>query len=499
ALLRELLARTLLLPLLDLVADPDTVNQLLLLLFSPEPLEPCPADSSPPVELLRAWTLAGRPRPSSALAVDLSGVLKSADLLYALMQCLKERGDLHLVQFCLAVEEFNQRMLNPELSDEQLRNLYTEASHIYNSFLRPESPDFVGADAAVCAQVHEVLCGRVEDVTRLRRMKALFEAYEQAYNRLEQECMIDFLSSGHYLRHVCRRQSAGAGAAGRSRVFRSVTAVARWGRRLRDALRPSAVDGRPDEQFELGEEFVPDEDEDELGAEPSAATACDLSAWTIAIPRVSMAPDFSGKQTIVFVLEVSRPEPGGERDAHQWQMARKLNEFYVLEKKLMEFHGDLGDVRLPLKQNLVSASFYTQDFLDCRKEMFVSFLRRLVQVPGLNSSQLVCAFLSSDQMFVDDFQQDINIGRMIRTVPRKFRKERGQNLDAFLAAFVASTEPPAPTPLALALGAHFEDGTRALFSCLQLPQLNKQLAYVLLDRIVLELFPELAEEPEAPP
>lgn len=647
ALLSEVVSEAVLRPLLDLVSDPDTVNQLLLLLFDEEPLDEFPPDRSPQVELLRAWTLAGRPRPGSALAVDLSGILKSADLLYALMQCLKKRGGLHLVQFCLAVEGFNQRMLNPELTEDQLRNLYTEASHIYNAYLRSDSADCVNADQAVCEQVRQVLCGSVSEITRLRRMKALFEAYEQTYNRLEQECMIDFLSSGFYLAHLCRRQAAVA-VAGRGRVLRSVSAVARWGRRLRNAMRPTAVDGRLDEHAEIGEELTQDDedeedDDEEFDAEPSSAT-CDLSAWTISIPTVSMATDtFTGKQMILFVLDLSRPDPQDEVGAHQWQIARKLNEFYVLEKKLMEFHGELGDVRLPPKQNLVSSSFYTQDFLDCRKDLFVSFLRRLVQVPALAGSQLVRAFLTSDRTFVDDLQQDINFGRMIRTVPRKFRKERGQNLDAFLAAFVASTEPAAasvsrprgrhdwtepepvlplrrpgggeassarrphtvprpqrqctvsgvydtltflacrlfeaprwllaallgvrpllrhsadalvyrllssaltqalspparwqrlaelaaqalltprppprtdaqksaraeqtlvalrqtvPPPLARALGARFEDGTRALLACLQLPQLNKQLAYVLLDQIALELFPELAGELPEPP
>ncbi|KAF0311748.1 Sorting nexin-14 [Amphibalanus amphitrite] len=441
-LLRELLAGAVLRPLLDLLADPDTVNQLLLLLLSPEKLDPCPVDNSPSVELLLHWTQTSRPPPGSALAVDLSGVLKSADLLYALMQCLKERGALNLVQFCLAVEEFNQRMLNPELNDEQLRNLYTEASHIYNSFLRPESADFVGADRSACEQVHEVLCGRVEEITRLRRMKALFEAYEQAYNRLEQEHMPDFLSSGHYLSQLCRRQAA-AGRAGRGRVLRSVTAVARWGRRLREALRPATVDGQVDEQFELGEEYVPEEEEEDEVDALTGDLTCDLSAWTVAVPTVCMATDAAGKPMIQFVLEVTRPTADGQNGA-PCRVKRRLNEFYVLEKKLMEFHGELGDVRLPPKQSLLASSFYTQDFLDCRKELFASFLRRLLVLPGLGGSQLVRAFISSEQPFVDDLQQEINIGRIIRTVPRKFRKERGQNLEHFLSGLLSSTEPAAP-------------------------------------------------------
>ena len=37
---------------------------------------------------------------------------------------------------------------------------------------------------------------------------------------------------------------------------------------------------------------------------------------------------------------------------------------------------------------------------------------------------------------------DLGFGRMIRDVPMKLRKERGQDLDNFLQTFIASTESP---------------------------------------------------------
>lgn len=39
---------------------------------------------------------------------------------------------------------------------------------------------------------------------------------------------------------------------------------------------------------------------------------------------------------------------------------------------------------------------------------------------------------------------DLGFSRMIRDVPMKLRKERGQDLDNFLQTFVASTETPKP-------------------------------------------------------
>jgi len=49
-----------------------------------------------------------------------------------------------------------------------------------------------------------------------------------------------------------------------------------------------------------------------------------------------------------------------------------------------------------------------------------------------------------------------------------------------------------PSPVVRAVGEEqFELGSKLLLECLQNPRLNKQLSYVLLDLILVELFPEL--------
>ena len=52
-------------------------------------------------------------------------------------------------------------------------------------------------------------------------------------------------------------------------------------------------------------------------------------------------------------------------------MLRRYNEFYVLESKLMEFHGNLGIVSLPTKK-LLGRSF---DFIESKRTDFEKFLR----------------------------------------------------------------------------------------------------------------------------
>lgn len=81
------------------------------------------------------------------------------------------------------------------------------------------------------------------------------------------------------------------------------------------------------------------------------------------------------------------------------------------------------------------------------KQVFEEFVQRLLQKPTLRGSDLLHSFLRSPGEFVPAGPGGIagampeGLGRIIRrSVPLRLRKERGQHLDTFLNAFVASTE-----------------------------------------------------------
>ena len=117
--------------LLDLVCEPRIINKLLLLWFSPEPVRIFSSCPDPPVRLLLksesdSWKIGNsiifvrfvhghsQPKPSS-LHVDLSAILKDTNLLPPFLQYLKKNGGVNLLQFCLAVEDFNKRMMVTEI------------------------------------------------------------------------------------------------------------------------------------------------------------------------------------------------------------------------------------------------------------------------------------------------------------------------------------------------------------------------------------------------
>ena len=55
-----------------------------------------------------------------------------------------------------------------------------------------------------------------------------------------------------------------------------------------------------------------------------------------------------------------------------WQVGRRYNEFYVLEQKLTEFHGEFEDARIPPKK-----SFGTKnpEFLESKIKDFQQYLQ----------------------------------------------------------------------------------------------------------------------------
>ena len=71
----------------------------------------------------------------------------------------------------------------------------------------------------------------------------------------------------------------------------------------------------------------------------------------------------NGKNSFFFVIEVQRIDITSTKENAedlQWTVLRKYSEFYTLETRLTEFHGEFEDLNLPPK-----ASLFTGKFLKC--------------------------------------------------------------------------------------------------------------------------------------
>ncbi|KAG8444816.1 hypothetical protein GDO86_009826 [Hymenochirus boettgeri] len=465
-LVREILSGSVFLPSMDFLADPDNVNRLLLLFMDDSPPEQATEPTSYSVSFLQKFSEVKNKNPS-VLKLELKEIRKEQDLLFRFMNFLKQEGAVHVLQFCLTVEEFNDKILRPEINDEELQTLHKEILKIYQTYCLEESIDKISFDCFIVDEIKKIAEGPYKDVVKLQTMCCLFEAYEHVLSLLENVFTPMFCHSDEYFRQLLE----GAESPTRSSKFNRTTqkkggepsGIGKIGHKIKGVFKSTTMEGAmlPNYGLPEGEEDVIEEGimvlEDDSPADVISAstpnTSRNLLAWKITIPYVDFFEEpflekKDRKERIpVFCIDVERNDRKAVgHEAEHWSVYRKYLEFYVLESKLTEFHGTFPDTQLPSKRIIGPKNY---EFLKSKREEFQEYLQRLLQHPELSNSQLLADFLSPNSLetqFHDKILPDVNLGKMIKSVPGKLIKEKGQHLELFIMNFINSCESPKPKP-----------------------------------------------------
>ncbi|NXW32413.1 SNX14 protein, partial [Phaetusa simplex] len=455
-LIREILPGSVFLPSMDFLADPDTVNHLLLIFIDDSPPEKATEPTSSLVPFLQKFAEPRNKKPS-VLKLELKEIRDQQDLLFRFMNFLKQEGAVHVLQFCLTVEEFNDRILRPELSDTEKMSLHEEVQKIYKTYCLDESIDKIRFDPFIVEEIQRIAEGPYLDVVKLQTMRCLFEAYEHVLSLLENVFTPMFCHSDEYFRHLLR----GAESPTRNSKFNRTTqkrgesfGISRIGNKIKGVFKSSAMEGAMLPNYNLNEgedDFIEEgvmvmEDDSPEEAVSTPNTPRNLAAWKISIPYVDFFEDPSSerrdrKERIpVFCIDVERNDRRavGHEPEH-WSVYRKYLEFYVLESKLTEFHGTFPDAQLPSKRIIGPKNY---EFLKSKREEFQEYLQKLLQHPELSNSQLLADFLSpngGETQFLDKMLPDVNL-----VIHILFQK--GQHLEPFIMNFINSCESPKPKP-----------------------------------------------------
>ncbi|XP_036448460.1 sorting nexin-14-like isoform X4 [Colossoma macropomum] len=457
-LIREVLAGSVFLPSMDYLADPDTVNHLLLIFIDNSPPEAATEPASAFVPFLQKYADV-RSKKSSVLKLDLKEIREQQDLLFRFMNFLKQEGAVHVLQFCLTVEEFNDKILRPELSDAEKLMLHEEVKKIYETYCLDESIDKIRFDPFIVEEIKNIAEGPYAGVVKLQTMRCLFEAYEHVLSLLENVFTPMFCHSDEYFRQLLR----GAESPTRnSRLSRNTSkrgesfGISRIGSKIKGVFKSTTMEGAmlPSYGLAEGEDDMVEEaimvmeDDSPMEAISTPSTPRNLSAWSITIPYVDLFDDEVKKERIpVYCIDVERNDRRAVgHETEHWSVYRRYLEFYVLESKLTEFHGSFPDAQLPSKRIIGPKNY---EFLTSKREEFEEYLQKLLQHPELSNSQLLADFLSPHSMesqFHDKMLPDVNLGKIIKSVPSKLIKEKGQHLEAFIQAFFNSCESPKPKP-----------------------------------------------------
>ncbi|EUB56148.1 Sorting nexin-14 [Echinococcus granulosus] len=167
---------------------------------------------------------------------------------------------------------------------------------------------------------------------------------------------------------------------------------------------------------------------------PAAATAATTPLMLMMMNLEQ--PDFSllfavpshGYYTVITEREVNGKKVSS-------RIRRKYAEFYVLEQRLVEFHGSRISHRLHARRY----GAQSHHFLENMKSYFERFLRYLLTQPFLRKSELMYTFLTSPNVeFTSSNLSDIRLGKFVKSMPILLAKEKGQFTDKFLTAFRSS-------------------------------------------------------------
>ncbi|XP_064810210.1 sorting nexin-14-like isoform X4 [Oncorhynchus masou masou] len=457
-LIREVLAGSVFLPALDYLADPDTVNHLLLIFINNSPPEAAMEPSSTLVPFLHKYSDVRNKKPS-VLKLELKEIREQQDLLFRFMNFLKQEGAVHVLQFCLTVEEFNDKILCPELSDSETLMLHEEVKKIYETYCLDESIDKIRFDPFIVEEIKNIAEGPYAGVVKLQTMRCLFEAYEHVLSLLENVFTPMFCHSDEYFRQLLRGAES---PARNSKLSRNTSkrgesfGIGRIGSKIKGVFKSTTMEGAmlpsyglvEGEDDMVEEAMMVQEDDSPMEAVSTPSTPRNLSAWTITIPYIDFFDDDIKRERIpVFCIDVERNDRKAVgHETEHWSVYRRYLEFYVLESKLTEFHGSFPDAQLPSKRIIGPKNY---EFLTSKREEFQEYLQKLLQHPELSNSQLLADFLSPhsmDSQFVDKMLPDVNLGKIIKSVPSKLIKEKGQHLEPFLNSFFNSCESPKPKP-----------------------------------------------------
>ncbi|KAE9420383.1 hypothetical protein Angca_009626, partial [Angiostrongylus cantonensis] len=464
--LRELIVNAFLLPCLDLIADPDTINHLLIMAFDSQKAHD---DTMPPFQNnLNSQTL-----PDSLLQLKLSEVLRDARQYSMFRLYLQDiRGPVHELSFLAEASRIHNSM---QRKDESSSQIAYDIWQLFGQFVHDSAPDRIEFDNEIVNEFKAAVeCNNFPMLDKI-----IEKSYQIVYQRMQTDYVISFCQSDSFFGYLCGSPPVSVNELieQRSAPKKSVTSegtfsLAQFRSRLRRAIAVVSNDGVLDNEESLDASLISDvgdsrnnndlvtagaymstnsfQDEDETSSSSVAETSRsqpvliideetrNINRWKVNISRIApMRETNTGRTVYVYVIDVERTE-GKDNETKRWCIYRRFIEFYVLEMKLLEFHGDsLRFTMLPPKKTPMSRN---RAFLEQHRLLFQMFLSSLCKQKVLQRSELLFAFLSSSEEFrYNLLLSDLNPWKVVKKMPGKLSREKGQHLRPFLLTLLANT------------------------------------------------------------
>ncbi|KAJ6224874.1 hypothetical protein RDWZM_003419 [Blomia tropicalis] len=418
--LNEFISCSILQPLATILTDPNKINSILIFLLEPSTISYENINSyignstNDKVEYLQNYCIlkqiAGKALKNQChLGIDRKQIVTDQHLLFLFTQFAKEEYILNILQFVIHMDSFMERITNPELTDQQLRDLHSFLKTIFDQYLSDSSNDSIPFNQTIRKDFYEAVLRPYSTIKEFRNSKSLYEAYEYGNELLEHFCE-KFFRTDVYLKLICGQRS-----------FSFNLDHSEY--EPTDQNHSKSIQDLPSSYSRIYE---------------SDNQIKDLSNWSVTISKVNVKLDEMGHDQFYFELEIDNI------DGRHWSVERQFNEFYLLWYRLKEFHGEepLDRVRpLPSRKPLSRSN---KNLMESYRYELEQFVRDLLTTTDdyLRRSELLFNFLTSPQ-FNPNYhfaESNFNLGRMIKNVPSRFAKERGQHLYSYLKNFIGQCE-----------------------------------------------------------
>ncbi|KAJ8911435.1 hypothetical protein NQ315_005968 [Exocentrus adspersus] len=431
--IREILAGWLFLPLMDVLADPNVLNYVVILAVNHKSKKTAKNSTENAVMVNFLENFAAVDDRVSPFATNLNKIKNNTDLLYSFMQFLKKQEHVHLLQFCLDVDDFNTKLLTPNLSKKQLEELHSDATKLYKDYLDKESVNFIGCSDDILADFCQLI-SETHITEKLRKLsKLLYRAYDYTFNELESIWLPQFFHSNEFYSYICGYKAVtaynkpnrsmlnnfGSPIRDRSKRYEStsqgtVAKISSGLVKIKGVLKTNQpIEGS---FFPLETQTIEDHTVEDILLAECKTLFRDLSTWKVTIPSYQASPS---NKVIYFYVNVERLDILADNSRRSWIVLRKDQDFYTLKAKLVEFHGENEICDSPLPSRKAGSS------VDTRMAKYEEFLKKLLGKSTLRGT--------TSAPNIQDF------GNIYQSVAHKLRKEKGQHLDSFMAAFLNST------------------------------------------------------------
>uniref|UniRef100_A0A1I7UUF1 Sorting nexin-12 n=1 Tax=Caenorhabditis tropicalis TaxID=1561998 RepID=A0A1I7UUF1_9PELO len=480
--LKEMMTNAVLLPVFDMLTQPDTINYWLILLFDEDRKVELIEElvDTTPVPILKGLcddsiACSSANLPDSLLQLKLTEILRDARLYSIFRMYLQDvRGPVHELQFLVEATRILDSIHRKSESDSQIAY---DIWQLFGQFVHESAQERVRLNEKLVEQYKNAV--EVNDLTVLETI--IESSYQEVYNRTQSTHVVSFCQSECFLGYLCgsppitinelidqkERQKIAAPVERtfslsqlRARVRRALTTAEEekdevGGNGVETPESPAGSspssyvsipvpsidiitsDGNVEEEEEVVATTIP------IPTNPGLvmdSEPIDLNCWKVIVSQVSGLRDrLTDIIVYVFIIEVERPD-AKPHETQKWSIHRSFNEFYVLESKLNEFHGDsIRFSPLPTRKTFVTRD---KPFMEQHRLIFSTFISTLCKQRLLNRSELLLAFLSSNDEFRDTLSLgDLNPWKVVKkTLPGKLvGREKGQNLKPFLLKTLAQT------------------------------------------------------------